>query len=52
MYSKEKTDIGKTIGNLNSSKVGTFKNIPKKCLKVTFDISIPFIQPSGMKSLF
>ena len=28
----------KSIGNLNFSKVGTFKNIPTNCLKVTSDI--------------
>ena len=34
----DKADVGKSNGNLNSSKVGTFKNIPTKCLKVTSDI--------------
>ena len=31
-------DVKKSIGNLNSSKVQTFKNISTKCLKVTCDI--------------
>ena len=34
----DKAELEKSIGNLNSSKVGTFKNIPTKCLKVTSDI--------------
>ena len=37
----DKADVGKSIDNLNPSKVGTFKNIPTKCVTVT----------SGMKSL-
>ena len=39
----DKTDLEKSIGNLNSSKVGTFKNIPTKCLKVTSDICSLFL---------
>ena len=39
----DKPDEGKQISNLNSSKVGAFKNIPTKCLKVTFGISNPFL---------
>ena len=29
----DKADIEKSFGNLNSSKVGTFKNIPRNALK-------------------
>ena len=39
----DKGEVEKSIGNLNSSKVGTFKNIPTKCLKVTSDICSPFL---------
>ena len=38
----DKTDVEKSIGNLNYSKVGTFKSISKKCLKVTSDICSQF----------
>ena len=34
----DKADVEKSVSSLNSSKVGTFKNIPTKCLKVTSDI--------------
>ena len=37
----DKADVEKSIGNLNFSKVGTFKKIPTKCLKVTSDICNP-----------
>ena len=36
-------DVEKLIGNLNSSKVGNFKNIPTRCLKLTSDICSPFL---------
>ena len=39
----DKADVEKLIGNLNSSKAGTLKNIPIKCLKVTSDICSPFL---------
>ena len=39
----DKADVEESIGNLNSSKVGNFKNIPIKCLKVTSDICSPFL---------
>ena len=39
----DKIDVEKLIGNLNFSKVGTFKNIPTKCLKVTSDICSTFL---------
>ena len=39
----DKADVEKSIGNLNSSKVGTFKNILTKCLKVTSDMCSPFL---------
>ena len=39
----EKADVEKSIGSLNSLKVGTFENIPTKCLKVTSDICSPFL---------
>ena len=39
----DKVDVEKSIGNLNSSKARTFKNIPTKCLKVTSDICSPFL---------
>ena len=39
----DKADVGKSIGNLNSSKVGAFKNISTKCLKVTSDMCSPFL---------
>ena len=39
----DKADVEKSLGNLNSSKVGTFKNIPTKCLKVTCDICSTFL---------
>ena len=38
----DKAEVEKLIVNLNSPKVGTFKNIPTKCLKVTPDICSPF----------
>ena len=37
-FEADKTDLEKLIGNLNSPKVGPFKNIATKCLKVTSDI--------------
>ena len=40
----DKADVEKSIGNLNSSKVGTFENIPAKYLKATSDICSPFLQ--------
>ena len=40
----DRADVEKSIGNSNSSKVGTFKNIPKKCLKVTSDMCNPFLE--------
>ena len=40
----DKAYVEKSIGNLNSSKIGNFKNIPTKCLKVTFDICSPFLE--------
>ena len=39
----DNTDLEKSIGNLNSSKVQTLKNIPAKCLKVTSDVCSPFL---------
>ena len=39
----DKIDLQKSVGNLNSSKVGTFKNIPAKCLKVTSGICSLFL---------
>ena len=39
----DKADVEKSLGNLNSSKVGTFKNIPTKCLKVTSGICNLFL---------
>ena len=39
----DKIDVEKLIGNLNFSKVGTFKNIPTKYLKVTSDICSTFL---------
>ena len=39
----DKADIEKSIGNLNSSKAGTFKNIPTKYLKKASDICSPFL---------
>ena len=39
----DKIDLEKSVGNLNSSKVGTFKNIPAKCLKVTSGICSLFL---------
>ena len=41
--SVDKDDAEKTFGNLISSKVETFKNIPAKCLEVTPDICSPFL---------
>ena len=41
--SVDKAYVEKLIGNLNSCKVELFKNIPKKCLKVTSDICSPFL---------
>ena len=38
-----KTYLEKSIGNLNSSKVGIFKNTSRKCLKVTSDICSSFL---------
>ena len=38
----DKADVEKSVGNLNSSKVGNFKNIPTKCIKMTSDICSPF----------
>ena len=34
----DKANVEKSVGNLNFSKAGGFKNIPTKCLKVTSDI--------------
>ena len=45
----DEAGVEKSIGNLNSSKVETFKNIPTKCLKVTSNIC--FLQLSGIKNL-
>ena len=39
----DKADAEKSIGNLNSSKVGTFRNILTKCLKVISDICSPVL---------
>ena len=39
----DKADVEKLIGNLNSSKVKTLKNITTKCLKETSDICSPFL---------
>ena len=39
----DKADVEESIGNLNSSKVGSFKNILTKCLTVTSDICSPFL---------
>ena len=39
----DKADLGKSIGNLRSSRVGTFKNIPTKCMKVTSNICSLFL---------
>ena len=39
----DKANVEKSIGNLNFSKVGTFKSILTKCLKVTSDICSPFL---------
>ena len=39
----DKAEVETSIGNLNSSKVGTFENIPAKCLKVTSDICSSFL---------
>ena len=47
----DKADVGKSIGNLNSSKVETFKNFPTKCLKVASDICSRILRLSGIKSL-
>ena len=48
----DKADKETSISNLNFSKVGTFKNITTKCLKVTSDICSSFsLQLSGIKSL-
>ena len=41
MSGVNKTDTGKLIDNLNFSQAGTFKNISKKCLKLTSDICNP-----------
>ena len=37
----DKADVEKSIGNLISSKVGTFKNIPTKCRNMTSGICRP-----------
>ena len=39
----DKADLGKSIGNLRSSRVGTFKNIPTECIKVTSNICSLFL---------
>ena len=39
----DEADVEKSIGNLNSPKVGTLKNMPTKCLKVTSDICSLFL---------
>ena len=38
-----KADVEKSTGNLNSSEVGAFKNIPTKCFKMTSDICNSFL---------
>ena len=50
-YLHNLAEIEKSTGNLNSSKVGTFKNIPIKCLKMTSDIYIPFLAAIWNKEL-
>ena len=39
----DEAGVEKLIGNLNSSKVETFKNISTKCLKVASNICSPFL---------
>ena len=39
----DKAHAEKPIGNLNSSKVKTFKSIPTKCLNATSDICNLFL---------
>ena len=47
----DKAYLEKSIGNLNSSKVVTFINIPTKCLKVTSDIFSPFLEAIWIQEL-
>ena len=39
----DKAEVEKSIDNLSSSKVATFKNIPTKCLKMASDIYSLFL---------
>ena len=41
--SVDKADVEMSVANLNFFRVGTFKNIPTKCLKVTSDMCSPFL---------
>ena len=50
--SVDKAEVEKSIGNLNSSKVRTFKSIPTKCLKVTSDICRPFLAAIWNQELY
>ena len=43
-YLHDKANVEVSIGNINSSKVGTFKNIPIKCIKVTSDICSLYLE--------
>ena len=43
-YGVDIAEVENSICTLNSSKVGIFKNILSKCLKVTSDICSPFLE--------
>ena len=43
-YLYDKANLEMSIGNINSSKVGTFKDISIKCLKVTSDICSLYLE--------
>ena len=48
----DKAEAVKSIGYVNSSKLGTFKTIPTKCVKVTSDICSTFLASISYHELF